>query len=100
MSGRLPSCLASVFLLCLGWSPDLVENTKRTQTRTNSIHKCMIVEEQGWPKSQRETKKEYIARLKQTALDTPKAEIDKCMASMRRRCRALVDSGGEWTKGD
>ena len=39
-------------------------------------------------------------RLKQTALDTPKAEIDKCMASMRRRCRALVDSGGEWTKGD
>lgn len=66
----------------------------------DNIHKRMIFEEQGWPKSKRETKKEYIARLKQTALDTPKAEMDKCMASMRRRCRALVDSGGDWTKGD
>ena len=58
------------------------------------VNKRMRQQEKDWPKSKRETREEYLRRLRKTAMGLPKAFVRKCIGDMRRRCQRLFDKKG------
>jgi len=58
------------------------------------ISRRMRQQEKGWPASKRETRDEYLRRLRQTAMKLPKAFVRKSIGDMRRRCQRLFDKKG------
>jgi hypothetical protein len=58
------------------------------------ITRRMRLQEQSWPQSKRETRAEYKARLRRTALRTSKAFVQSAVKDMARRCALLVQEKG------
>ena len=59
------------------------------------INKRLREQEAAFPKSKRETREEYIKRLKQTILRVPASALGPLVSSMKRRCQALEKAGGK-----
>ena len=58
------------------------------------INRRMRRQEQQWPRAKRETRDEYLRRLRSTALRLPKAFLEKSVGDMRRRCQLLLKAKG------
>ena len=60
----------------------------------------MREEEQGWPRSKTETRDQYLARLRRTALGLPKKFIQESLQNMKTRCERLWKAeGGNFEEG-
>ena len=59
------------------------------------INKRMRAMEEGWPKSKRESRADYLARLKKTAKGLPSKFIEDSMGDMVRRCARLCEQKGQ-----
>ena len=66
----------------------------------NEIDSRMAKEEEAWPATKHESKVEFKARLKRTALGLDADVINKAMASMKRRTKELDEKNGAWIRGD
>ena len=51
-------------------------------------------QESSWSKSRKESREDYLLRLKQTALRLPKAFLEKNFEDMRHRCQLLFQAKG------
>lgn len=60
----------------------------------SAINNAMRRQERSFRKNKTETKEQYMARLKKTALGLPKAQVEKAVMDMRRRVRAIYDEDG------
>ncbi len=54
----------------------------------------MREQEKHWPKDFKESREEYKARLRRTALGLPRSVVGKAVADMERRVRALKEAKG------
>ena len=64
------------------------------------LNKRMRVQERDWPDSKRETRSQYLARLRRTALATPAQFIHSIMGGMQKRCRLCEEAkGGHFPEG-
>ena len=64
------------------------------------VNKAMRAEEREWPASKRESRDQYIARLRRTAKAIPKSEIENLIGGLRRRCELLDQArGGHFPEG-
>ena len=54
----------------------------------------MRQQELTWPKTKSEARRDYLLRLKRTALRLPKAFLEKSAGDMRRRCQLLYKAKG------
>jgi hypothetical protein len=78
-------------------SPDLSVCDYALWTKVNSI---MRKQERKFRKSKRETRQEYINRLRRVALSLPKSFIDNSIGDMGRRCNRLYAAkGGHFEEG-
>ena len=65
-----------------------------------NLNKRMRVQERDWPDSKRETRSQYLARLRRTALATPAQFIHSIMGGMQKRCRLCEEAkGGHFPEG-
>jgi hypothetical protein len=58
------------------------------------IHKRMCRQELNWGKNRRETRDQYLQRLRRTAQRLPQSFITDSIGDMRRRCQRLCDAKG------
>ena len=66
----------------------------------SEINRRMRRQEQKWPKSKRESRSQFAARLRRTAKNLPAAFIRASMGDMQRRCkRILAAKGGFFEEG-
>jgi hypothetical protein len=64
------------------------------------INRRMRQTEQSWGAARRETRAEYLKRLRRTAMKIPRALIDKAIGDLRRRCQLLIAAeGGHFEEG-
>ena len=78
-------------------SPDLNVCDYALWARVNNI---MRKQEKKFRKSKRETRKEYVDRLRRVAKSLPKSFIDKSIGDMVRRCNRLYAAkGGHFEEG-
>ena len=64
------------------------------------VTRKMRAQEKKFPKSKRETRAEYIARLRKVAKRLPASFINKAIGNMVTRCRRLYDAqGGHFEEG-
>ena len=57
-------------------------------------------QEKTWPRTKKESRAQYIERLKRIAMRLPKSFIDKSIVDMQRRCQRLYASqGGHFEEG-
>ena len=57
-------------------------------------------QEKNWPRTKKESRAQYIERLKRIAMRLPKSFIDNSIADMQRRCQRLYASqGGHFEEG-
>ena len=61
----------------------------------NAINRRMRTQERAFPKKFRETKHQFLQRLKRTALNLPTSLVKAAVGSMRRRCRAISELDGD-----
>ena len=61
----------------------------------NAINRRMRTQERAFPKKFRETKHQFLQRLKRTALNLPTSLVKAAVGSMRRRCRAISELNGD-----
>ena len=54
----------------------------------------MRAQEKRWPSKKRETRKDYLARLRRTALRLSRGFVDRAIGNMKERCRRLYDAKG------
>ena len=54
----------------------------------------MRQQEQGWPSDFKESRDEYKARLRRTALSLPRSVVGKAIADMQRRAQELKKAKG------
>ena len=59
-----------------------------------AINVKMRTQERKFPRSKRETRTAYIARLRRAAHSLPKKSINKAIAGMKRRCKLIYDAKG------
>ncbi|CAK0810004.1 unnamed protein product [Prorocentrum cordatum] len=65
-----------------------------------NLNKRMRGQEKDWPASKTETRAQYLARLRRTALATPSEYIHSIMGSLHKRCGLLVEAkGGHFAEG-
>ena len=60
----------------------------------SAINRAMRKQERAFRKNFKETKAEYLKRLKKTALGLPKAEVSKAVMDIHRRIRAIKAADG------
>ena len=60
----------------------------------SAINSAMRLQERSFRKNKKESKEQYMARLKKTALGLPRAQVEKAVMDMRRRVRAIYDADG------
>ena len=60
----------------------------------SEINRRMRRQERSWPRTKRETRKHFLARLKRTALRLPATFVNKSVQDMRRRCNRLFAAKG------
>ena len=58
------------------------------------VNKRMRLQEKSWPDSKKETRSEYMVRLRRTAMRLPAAFIDKAIGNMKTRCKKLRAAKG------
>ena len=58
------------------------------------INRRMRAQELSWSKTKRETREDYLLRLKRVALRLPKSFLKKSVGDMRRRCQLLYKAKG------
>jgi hypothetical protein len=58
------------------------------------INRRMRKQEKEWPKGKRETRGQYMMRLKRTAMRLPRSFVEKSIGDMCRRCDLLVKAKG------
>lgn len=58
------------------------------------INKRMRRQEKRWSSTKRETRAQYLARLKRTAMRLPASFVDRSIEDMRRRCQRCFDADG------
>ena len=63
------------------------------------VNRRMRQAEKNWPEGKKEDRGAYLKRLKRTALSLKEDEIDRSVASMKRRCQALYDAEGGQIEG-
>ncbi len=64
------------------------------------INRKMRKQEKNWPKSKRETRAAYLARLRRTAMSLPSDYIEKVIGNLQKRCTKLVNAkGGHFIEG-
>ena len=64
------------------------------------ISRRMRKQEKSWPAGRKETRKQYLARLRRTAKRLPAAFLNKCVGDMKRRCEKLLAAkGGHFEEG-
>ena len=54
----------------------------------------MRAQEKGWPKNKKESREQYVARLRKTAKSLPASFVRKSIGDMRRRCQRLHEAKG------
>ena len=54
----------------------------------------MREQEKRWPQAKRETRKQYLARLRRTALRLPSRFITESIGNMQKRCELLHEARG------
>ena len=54
----------------------------------------MRLQERTFRENKKQSKEQYMARLKKTALGLPRAQVEKAVMDMRRRVRAIYDADG------
>ena len=65
-----------------------------------TVNRRMREQEKKWPARKRETRKNFLKRLRTTALGLPTAMVTAAVADMKRRCsRLLVAKGGNIEEG-
>ena len=60
----------------------------------SNINKRMRQQEAKWPATKRETRREYLDRLKKTAVNTSKPFLLKAVGDMKKRCGLLLKAKG------
>jgi hypothetical protein len=60
----------------------------------NQINRQMRKQEEGWPAKKRETRQQYVNRLRKTAFGLTKIFIDDSIGDMQRRVRRLYEKKG------
>ena len=60
----------------------------------SEVNRRMRLQERGFSRVFRETRKQYIVRLRRTAMRMPKSFLAKLVQSMKRRCAALRAADG------
>ena len=66
----------------------------------DEVNRRMRVAEQAWGAGKKETRPQYLARLRRTAFGLPSAFITKSVEDMRRRCLRLhTAEGGHFEEG-
>ena len=60
----------------------------------SKVETLMRAQERGWPDSKRETREQFEKRLDRTALMLDPAFINKCILSLKERCKRLYDAKG------
>ena len=65
-----------------------------------AITKRLRKQEATFHHRRKESKSEYLARLRKTALGLPSAVVRKAVYSMKRRCKEVKENGGYLIKGD
>ena len=63
-------------------------------TCLQEITRRMRAEESEWPRAKKESRDDYVQRLRRTALTLPKTFINKAVGDMKRRCQRLFDAKG------
>ena len=51
-------------------------------------------EESSWDETQKETRKQFAARLRRTALSLPRSDVLRAMKSLPKRIRKVSEAGG------
>ena len=60
----------------------------------SEVNRRMRRQEKRWPKSKKETRAQFAARLRRTAKNLPPAFIKASMGDMKRRCKRVLAAGG------
>ena len=65
-----------------------------------AVNKKMRQQEKGWPKAKRESRTEFLARLRRTATKMPTTYITRIIGALERRCQQVVQAkGGHFAEG-
>ena len=60
------------------------------------VNRRMRAQERSWPAKKRETREQYVARLRRTALRLPETFIRESIGDMERRCERCYDAPGRY----
>ena len=60
----------------------------------HEVNRKMRLQERKWPGDKKETRKQYLKRLKRTAVTLPADFVGKSVANMKDRCKRLMDAKG------
>ena len=64
------------------------------------VNKRMRAKEQDWPKSKKESRKEYLARLRRAAMSLPPEYINRIIGALERRTQQVTHAqGGHFAEG-
>ena len=58
------------------------------------VNKRMRAQEKAWPGSKKETRKEFLARLRRTAMRLPSSFVRRAVGNMAHRCEKLKAAKG------
>ena len=65
-----------------------------------TVNKKMRDQEKKWPKSKRETREQFLARLRRAAMSLPSDYITSIVGALERRCQQVVGAkGGHFAEG-
>ena len=59
-----------------------------------AVNHRMRQQEKDWPAGRRETRVQYLSRLRKAALSLPREFVEKSVGDMSRRCKRLLDAEG------
>jgi transposase len=58
------------------------------------VNRRLRRQERAWPRRKRESRADYVSRLRRTAVRLPRAFLAKSIGDMRRRCQRLLEAKG------
>ena len=60
----------------------------------SEINRRMRTAERKWPAGRTESRKQFLARLRRTAMSLPQTFVDESIGNMRKRCKCMFEAGG------
>ena len=64
------------------------------------LNKRMRAQERSWPDAKRETREQFLGRLRRTAMKMPSEYISKIVGALKGRCQQVLDAkGGHFPEG-